>query len=89
MSTNDNESTSPLKTNWLPLTGSNNIEIDRIAELRQVSFLMQYGDYASCLFKKLRSAALVQDIQLPRTVAAFQRALHNESERGGPVGVGI
>lgn len=67
--TNDNQNTSL----WPPLTGSNNIEIGQIMELHRVSFLAQYGDYAGCLFNRLRAIALEKGVQLPRTINACTR----------------
>lgn len=84
MSINNSERAHVLLTsNCLPLTGSNNIEIGRIAELHRVSFLAQYGDYAGCLFDKPRSIALTRGMQLPRTVTVFQVALSKESMEDG------
>ena len=73
----------PLKSNWLPLTGANNIELDRAAELRRVSFLAKYSNYAGSLFDRLRAITLAKGMQLPRTVSACQTALYREEMEGG------
>ena len=52
-------------------------------ELHRVSFLANYGDYAGCLFDRLRAIALEKGMQLPRTVTACQTALHKEEKEGG------